>query len=110
MAIQAGMVTIQVVAMFLITSSLMVLVPRAKPTPITVPTRVCVGETGIPRVAKRKTTDAADICAAKPLDGMRSVILRPTVSVILPPAIRIPITIPRAPMNLISNPALPPNA
>ena len=55
-SIQAGMVTIQVVAMFLITSLLTVLVPRASPTPMTVPTRVWVGETGMPKPAKKKTT------------------------------------------------------
>lgn len=46
------MVTIQVVAICFMTSNFTVSVPRARPTPITEPTKVWVGEIGIPNMTK----------------------------------------------------------
>lgn len=60
-AIQAGMVIIQVYAMFFIELCLTEELPLAKPTPMTAPTSVCVGEIGIPNDMNRKTTEAVDI-------------------------------------------------
>ena len=55
--------------------------PRANPTPIIEPTRVCVVEIGRPILEHIKTTEAAPNVAQKPLDGVMSVILSPTVAI-----------------------------
>ena len=57
--------------------------PLAKPTPKTAPTRVCVVDIGSPVPEARTTVVAAANSAAKPLLGVNSVILRPTVSITL---------------------------
>ncbi len=75
-------------------------VPWAKPTPITEPTRVWVGEIGIPYDMKMKKTREAAIWAEKPLVGTSSVMRLPIVSVTRSPRKSIPITSPRAPTIL----------
>ena len=53
--------------------------PRAKPTPSTAPTSVCVVEMGNPVADANTTVDAAASSAAKPLLGVSSVIFLPIV-------------------------------
>ena len=55
--------------------------PRANPTPIIEPTRVCVVEIGRPILEHIKTTEAAPNVAQKPLEGVMSVIFSPTVAI-----------------------------
>ena len=55
--------------------------PRAKPTPRTAPTSVCVVEMGMPMREARTIVVAAAISAAKPRLGVSSVIFLPTVSI-----------------------------
>ena len=107
-AIHAGIVIIQVVAICFITSNLTVAVPLAIPTPITEPTRVWVGDIGNPIEAKSMVILPAEICAENPLVGTNSVIRLPIVPVILFPAIKIPSTSAIAPRNLMENPRLGP--
>ena len=58
---------------------------RARPTPSTAPTRVWVVEMGRPVAEARTTVDAAASVAAKPRDGVSSVILWPTVAITFQP-------------------------
>ena len=55
--------------------------PRASPTPITEPTKVCVVEIGSPNLEHIKTTEAAPKVAQNPLEGVISVIFSPTVAI-----------------------------
>ena len=57
--------------------------PRAKPTPNTAPTRVCVVEIGKPVPEANTTVVAAASSAANPLLGVNSVMFLPTVSITL---------------------------
>ena len=50
-----------------------------RPTPSTAPIRMCVLETGIPRLVPSRTTNAADSSAEKPEAGWIWVSLNPTV-------------------------------
>ena len=62
---------------------LMAAKPRAKPTPNTAPTRVCVVEIGNPIPEANTTVAEAPRVAAKPLLGVSSVILVPMVAMTL---------------------------
>ena len=44
-------------------------IPRARPTPSTAPTKVCVADTGIPILVANTTVVAAESVAAKALLG-----------------------------------------
>ncbi len=57
--------------------------PRARPTPNTAPTRVCVVEIGKPMPEASTTVAEAPSVAAKPRLGVSSVILVPTVAITL---------------------------
>jgi len=76
-----GIVVIQEIKIILIIPRFKVGRPRANPTPIIEPTRVCVVEIGRPILEHIKTTEAAPNVAQKPLEGVMSVIFLPTVSI-----------------------------
>ena len=67
--------------------------PRANPTPIIDPTKVCVVEMGSPILEHIRTTVAAPKLAANPLDGVISVIFSPTVFITRTPQTNKPNTI-----------------
>ncbi len=75
--------------------------PRANPTPMTEPTRVCVVETGNPILEQIKTMVAAPKVAQKPREGVISVILLPIVSITRLPQTKSPKTIQAPPMARI---------
>ena len=56
-------------------------IPRAIPTPITEPTRMCVVETGIPVREATTTVAAAASSAQKPRVGVSSVMRSPMVAI-----------------------------
>ena len=70
----AGSVTTHDIKMFLITVTFKAAMPRAKPTPNTAPTSVCVVEIGKPVPEANTTVVAAASVAAKPRLGVNSVI------------------------------------
>ena len=76
-----GMVVTHEINIILIIPRFKVGRPLASPTPITEPTRVCVVEIGRPIFEHIKTTEAAPNVAQKPLEGVISVILSPTVAI-----------------------------
>jgi len=65
--------------MFLTTPKLSAAIPRAKPTPNTAPTSVCVVEIGRPVPDAIITVEAAASSAAKPRLGVKCVIPVPMV-------------------------------
>lgn len=73
----------------------------ATPTPTTAPTKQCEVETGIPNADEAKTATAAPICVEKDFDGVKMVILVPTVSIVLDPSNIMPATNPIAPIAKI---------
>ena len=58
-------------------------IPRAKPTPNTAPTSVCVVEIGRPIPEAKTTVHEAPSSAAKPRLGVSSVIFLPIVAITL---------------------------
>ncbi|CSD09402.1 Uncharacterised protein [Vibrio cholerae] len=58
-------------------------IPRAKPTPSTAPTRVCVVEIGKPVPDASTTVEAVASWAAKPRLGVNSVMPVPMVAITL---------------------------
>ena len=76
-------------------------IPRAKPTPRTAPTKVCVAETGMPRLVATTTEVAAAKVAAKARLGVKAVIELPTVSITFLPYISNPQTTPVHPNKII---------
>ena len=85
--------------MLRITAMLSAPMPRASPTPSTAPTRVCVVEMGNPVPEATTTVLAAARVAAKPRDGVRSVMRVPTVAITRWPKVTSPSTMPKAPNN-----------
>lgn len=77
--------------------------PLAKPTPSIAPINICVVETGMPRPEQITTVAAVDNCAAKPLEGVNSVIFEPTVAITLYPKVASPATTPDVPKITIQN-------
>ena len=71
--------------------------PRAKPTPMTAPTRVCVVEMGIPSREAMRIVAAAPNSAEKPRVGVSSVIFFPMVSMTRHPHVARPMTMPMPP-------------
>src|SRR5690606_19778592 len=104
-----GNVITQEIKMLRTTPKLSAAIPRAKPTPSTAPTNVCVVEIGKPVPEAITTVQAADNSAAKPRPGDTWVIAVPTVLITRAPKIARPITIPTAPSGKIhqANCALP---
>lgn len=76
----AGRVISQDITMVPITRRLSAAMPRARPTPSTAPTRVWVVEIGRPVPEASTTVEAAASVAAKPRDGVNSVMPVPTVA------------------------------
>jgi len=73
------------------------LMPRARPTPSTAPTRVWVVEMGRPSFVARMIVIAAPNSAQKPRVGVSWVILRPIVSITRHPQVASPTTMPIPP-------------
>ena len=84
--------------------------PLANPTPRRAPTKLCVVETGIPRLEASKIVQAAPNSAQKPRVGVSTVILRPIVSITLQPQVARPITIPTPPKARMCHGVLPKEA
>ena len=78
-------------------------IPRAKPTPNTDPTNVCVVEIGSPNLEAMTMVVAAPNSAEKPLVGVNSVIFLPMVSMTRQPHVDNPTTIPMPPNPRIHN-------
>ena len=76
-----GIVVIQETIIILTMPKFNVGKPRASPTPITEPTKVCVVEIGSPNLEHIKTTEAAPNVAQNPLEGVISVIFSPIVAI-----------------------------
>lgn len=81
----AGNVTIHDMKILRMTTRFNAPIPRASPTPKTAPTRVCVAETGSPKVLAIITVVAADRVAAKARLGVSAVMPLPTVSITFRP-------------------------
>ncbi len=75
----AGSEIIQAKKIFFSTSRFMAEIPRARPTPMILPTATCVVETGMPRREQRRTVVAVPNQAEKQLVGVMDVIFSPTV-------------------------------
>ena len=71
---------------------------EAMPTPTTEPTRQWEVETAKPRTVEERTATAAPICTEKDLDGVRVVILPPTVAIVREPRTAMPNTKPAEPI------------
>ena len=74
-------------------------IPRARPTPSTAPTSVCVVEMGSPVPEAMTTTVEAERLQQNPRLGVSSVIPAPTVAITLCPYMTRPATIPTAPRS-----------
>ena len=97
----AGRVKIQEVKILRITIKFKAPIPRAKPTPNTEPTKVCVAETGIPLLVAITTAEAAANVAAKARLGVNAVMALPTVSITFLPYIKKPVITPTQPNKII---------
>ncbi len=97
----AGKVIIHDVNIFRMTIKFNAPIPRARPTPRTEPTSVCVADTGMPIVVATTTVVAAESVAAKARLGVSAVIELPTVSITFFPYIISPVTTPVQPSKII---------
>ena len=97
MTADAGMVISQELTILRMTLRFNAAIPRARPTPMTEPTRVWLVDTGRPSLEQTRTVVAVANSAEKPRDGVMEVIFLPMVSMTRYPQVPRPTTIPAPP-------------